>query len=83
MIEPEGLALPDEGGAEVRDRTVDESPDRVRVRYLNLADDYQTGSVTLSRDEGGDTVAGLDVDLPAVCDEGQARRGWRVLSAGP
>jgi hypothetical protein len=81
-IDPDALALPDEGGAEVRDRTVDESPDRVRVRYLNLADDYQTGSVTLSRDEGGDTVAGLDVDLPAVCDEGQARRLAVRLAAG-
>jgi len=81
-IDPEGLALPDEGGAEVRDRTVDESPDRVRVRYLNLADDYQTGSVTLSRDEGSDAVAGLDVDLPAVCDEAQARRFAARVAAG-
>ncbi len=82
MIEPEGLALLDEGGVEVRDRKVDESPDRVRVRYLNLADDYQTGSVTLSRDEGGDAVAGLDVDLPAVCDEAQARRFAARVAAG-
>lgn len=82
MIDPEGLALLDEGGAEVRDRSVDESPDRVRVRYLNLADDYQTGSVTLSRNEGDDTVAGLDVDLPAVCDETQARRFAARLAAG-
>jgi len=81
-IDPQGLALPDEGGAEVRDRTVDENPDRVRVRYLNLADDYQTGSVTLSRDEGGDAVAGLDVDLPAVCDEAQARRFAARVAAG-
>lgn len=82
MMDPEGLALSDEGAAEVRDRTVDESPDRVRVRYLNLADDYQTGSVTLSRDEGGDAVAGLDVDLPAVCDEAQARRFAARMAAG-
>ncbi len=82
MIDPEGLALLDEGGAEVRDRSVDESPDRVRVRYLNLADDYQTGSVTLSRNGGDDTVAGLDVDLPAVCDETQARRFAARLAAG-
>lgn len=82
VINSEDLALADEGGAEVRDRTVDESPDRVRVRYLNLADDYQTGSVTLSRDEGGDAVAGLDVDLPAVCDEAQARQFAARVAAG-
>lgn len=81
-IDPDELALTDEGGSEVRDRTVDESPDRVRVRYMNLADDYQTGSVTLSRDNGGDGVAGLDVDLPAVCDEVQARRFAARLAAG-
>ncbi len=82
VIAPGDLALPDEGGPEVRDRTMDAVPDRVRVRYLNLADDYQTGSVTLSRDEGSDTVAGLDVDLPAVCDEMQARRFAARLVAG-
>jgi len=81
LVDTDDLALPDEGGAETRDRTVDERPDRVRVRYLNLADDYQTGSVTLSLDPGSDTVAGLDVDLPAVCDEGQARRTAARLAA--
>ncbi|MBO9501104.1 glycoside hydrolase/phage tail family protein [Brevundimonas sp. A19_0] len=81
-LAPSNLALPEEGGADLRDRTVDETPDRVRVRYLSATRDYQTGSVTLSRDTGGDAVAGLDVDLPAVCDEGQARRCAARVAAG-
>lgn len=72
------LALPDDGTLVTRDRTLDDRPATVRVRFIDGDLGYQTGS-TLVRGEGG--VGALDVDLPAVCREAFARRAGGVLIA--
>lgn len=71
VLAAEALALPDEGAAVKAARTLETPPDRVRLRFIDEAADYQAGSV-IERGEatGG---GGLDMDLPAACSGGFAR----------
>jgi len=78
------LALPDGADTEVSAaRTLEASPDVVRVRFIDEAGDYQTGSAVVRRDDpaGG---GGTDLDLPMVIDRARAEGvAWRLLRAAP
>ena len=76
----EALALPTEGASVRADRVLEARPGAVRVRFIDGASDYQTGSAVLrTAGEGG----GLDLDLPAVCSRALARAAAaRALEAG-
>ncbi|HZW15052.1 MAG TPA: glycoside hydrolase TIM-barrel-like domain-containing protein, partial [Brevundimonas sp.] len=66
----QAMALPAEGGSVRADRTLEAQPGAARVRFIDGAADYQTGSAVVRTDgEGG----GLDLDLPAVCSSALAR----------
>ncbi|MGH7028008.1 baseplate multidomain protein megatron, partial [Brevundimonas sp.] len=65
----EALALPDEGASVVADRSLEPRPGAARVRFIDEAADYQTGSVVV---RGGGDGGGVDLELPAVCGAGVA-----------
>ncbi|WP_312144783.1 glycoside hydrolase/phage tail family protein [Brevundimonas sp.] len=65
----EALALPEEGGGVVADRSLEPRPGAARVRFIDETADYQTGSV-VARGEGDG--GGVDLELPAVCRVGVA-----------
>lgn len=69
-----GMALPDEGVSVRVDRTLEAGPAVARVRFIDGARDYQTGSVQVRASAEGDE---LDLDLPAVCGVGLARTAAR------
>lgn len=60
----DAMALPDTGAAVGVERRLNPSPSTARVRFIDGARDYQTGSV-LARTSGDG--GGVDLDLPAVC----------------
>lgn len=63
-LRQEALALSDEGGSVRVERNLEARPSTARVRFIDGARDYQTGSAIVRiPGEGG----GLDLDLPAVC----------------
>src|SRR5690606_15517438 len=64
------LAQPEQGASVRAARVLEAPPDSVRVRFIDEAADYQTGSVVLRSDVAGG--GGLDADLPAVCSAGVA-----------
>lgn len=76
----ERLALPTEGDSVRMDRTLEALSGAARVRFIDGAADYQTGSVVVrTAGEGG----GLDMDLPAVCSRSLARAAAaRALETG-
>ena len=63
------LALPDEGASVVADRSLEPRPGAARVRFIDEAADYQTGSVVV---RGAGDGGGVDLELPAVCGAGVA-----------
>lgn len=65
----EALALPDEGASVVADRSLEPRPGGARVRFIDEAADYQTGSVVV---RGAGDGGGIDLELPAVCGAGVA-----------
>lgn len=65
----EALALPDEGASVVADRSLEPHPGAARVRFIDEAADYQTGSVVV---RGAGDGGGVDLELPAVCGAGVA-----------
>ncbi|MNK62758.1 hypothetical protein D3C87_819450 [compost metagenome] len=65
----EALALPDEGASVVADRSLEPRPGAARVRFIDEAADYQTGSVVV---RGAGDGGGIDLELPAVCGAGVA-----------
>jgi hypothetical protein len=65
----EALALPDEGASVVADRSLEPRPGAARVRFIDEAADYQTGSVVV---RGAGDGGGVDLELPAVCGAGVA-----------
>ncbi|MBI2262290.1 MAG: glycoside hydrolase TIM-barrel-like domain-containing protein [Caulobacterales bacterium] len=80
LLTPEAMALPAEGGGVRADRVLEGQPGAARVRFIDGAADYQTGSaVVRTVGEGG----GIDLDLPAVCSKALARgAAARALEAG-
>nr|WP_324818748.1 glycoside hydrolase/phage tail family protein [Brevundimonas sp.] len=65
----ERLALPANGASVRADRLLEPRPGTARVRFIDGAADYQTGSAVIrTTGEGG----GLDLDLPAVCSRALA-----------
>lgn len=64
VLELDDLALPDDGEATIRTRTTEAAPRGARVRFIDEAAGYQTGSVTIRSAGDGPMV---DLDLPAVC----------------
>jgi hypothetical protein len=74
------LALPDKLASVRADRTLEARPGAARVRFIDGASDYQTGSVVIrAAGEGG----GLDLDLPAVCSRAVAKAAAaRALETG-
>jgi hypothetical protein len=68
-IDPQSLALPDEGAETVRVRTGAAAVGTARVRFIDDSADYQTGAVTVRSDAEGDAI---DLDLPVVCGLGLA-----------
>ncbi len=79
-LKVEAMALPDEGASLRAERGLEARPGAARVRFIDGAGDYQTGSVVLRAEgEGG----GIDLDLPAVCSAALARAvAERALEAG-
>ena len=79
-LSPDALALPDEGASVKAERALELKPGAARVRYIDGAAGYQTGSVVLrSAGQGG----GIDLDLPAVCSGALARAAAeRALETG-
>ena len=79
-LAPEALALPDKHASVRADRTLESRPGAARVRFIDGASDYQTGSVVIrAAGEGG----GLDLDLPAVCSRALAKAAAaRALESG-
>ncbi|HYC66941.1 baseplate multidomain protein megatron [Brevundimonas sp.] len=76
----EALALPPEGRGLRADRALDARPGAARVRFIDGASDYQTGSAVVRTDGQG---GGIDLDLPAVCSHAVARAAaTRALEAG-
>ena len=75
-----GMALPEEGAGLKAERILELRPGAARVRYIDGAAGYQTGSaVVRSTGEGG----GVDLDLSAVCSGALARAAAeRALEAG-
>lgn len=69
-LDPDELALGDEGAGWTGSRALEPRPGVARVRFIAADDDYQTGSVTVRSDGDG---GGVDLDLPAVCGTGLAR----------
>ena len=65
----EAMALPDEGASVTADRSLEPRPGAARVRFIDEAADYQTGSVVV---RGAGDGGGVDLDLPAVCGAGVA-----------
>ena len=63
------MALPEEGGSVRSERGLETRPATARVRFIDGARDYQTGSV-LARTPGDG--GGLDLELPAVCSSALA-----------
>jgi hypothetical protein len=63
------MALPEEGGSVGSERGLESRPATARVRFIDGARDYQTGSV-LARTPGDG--GGLDLELPAVCSSALA-----------
>ena len=79
-LTPDALALGEEGGSVTAERALEPRPGAARVRYIDSAADYQTGSVVV-RAAGED--GGIDLDLPAVCSGALARAAAeRALEAG-
>ena len=68
-IDPQSLALPDEGAEAVRTRSGSAAVGTARVRFIDDGADYQTGAVTARGDVEGDAI---DLDLPVVCGSGLA-----------
>ncbi|RYI17389.1 MAG: hypothetical protein EON48_10250 [Acetobacteraceae bacterium] len=58
------MALPDDGQAIRTDRRLDARAATARVRFIDGARDYQTGSVLVRQSGDGGAI---DLDLPAVC----------------
>ncbi|WP_312821426.1 glycoside hydrolase/phage tail family protein [Brevundimonas sp.] len=83
------LALPEDGGAVVCQRALQDRPQGVRVRFISEEQTYQTGAVIVRSDrieprgEGAAPLGDvLDVDLPMVVSSGLARTAARrVLGA--
>jgi hypothetical protein len=75
----EAMALGDEGGSVSAERLLEPRPGAARVRYIDGAAAYQTGSVVVrAAGDGG----GIDLDLPAVCSGAVARAAAeRMLEA--
>lgn len=65
-LDLEALALDDAADASVRTRTLETSPDAVRVRFLDETADYQVGSAVVRSETG--SGGGVDIDLPVVCE---------------
>ncbi|MEI9964530.1 MAG: phage tail protein [Caulobacteraceae bacterium] len=74
------LALPDDQPAQLSAaRTLQASPDIIRVRYIDGGADYQTGAAGARRETpaGGGSA---DLDLPIVLDQAFAESAaWRAL----
>ncbi len=99
VLDPESLALPDDGVPIVRKREMDSTPSTARVRFIDEGAGYQTGAVTLRADTGAEVEGradggAVDLVLPAICDaglaSGMARRALSgagadrlVVTAGP
>lgn len=66
----DALVLSEEGSAMTRKREMEAAPSTARVRFIDESADYQTGSVTVRRDDGGDGA--VDLILPVVCGAGLA-----------
>ncbi len=81
VLEAGALALPDDGVSVTAERVLEARPDVARVRFIDEGADYQTGSVTIRADDGGDG-GGVDLDLPAVCGAGLAEAAARRVLAG-
>lgn len=82
MLTTGALALPDDGASVTADRLLEARPEAARVRFIDEAANYQTGSATVRADQGGDG-GGLDADLPVVCDAQLATTvARRMLAAG-
>lgn len=69
-----GMALPEEGDSVRADRALEAGPAVARVRFIDGARDYQTGSVQARATAEGDE---RDLDLPAVCGVSLARTAAR------
>ncbi|KQS54014.1 hypothetical protein ASG17_13775 [Brevundimonas sp. Leaf363] len=79
-ISPEALALPDGGVAASEDRRLEAAPAGAWVRFIDAARDYQTGAAGV-RSAGEGAV--IDLDLPVVCETGQAETvAARLAAAG-
>lgn len=77
----DALALPDDGEPVRSVRRLEPPPDVARVRYIDEAAGYQSGSVVLRSEDEGASGA-VDLDLPVVCGRGLARRtAERLLAA--
>jgi hypothetical protein len=76
----EGMALPAQGGSRRTERELEARPGAARVRFIDGAAGYQTGSAVVRTDGGG---GGIDLDLPAVCSSALAHSAAaRAVEAG-
>jgi hypothetical protein len=71
VLDFDALTLSEEGAASTRKREMETAPSAARVRFIDEAVDYQTGSVTVRSDES-ETGGAVDLVLPAVCSAGLA-----------
>gem|GEM_PF-889636 len=79
-LEADDIVLPEEGASVVADRVLEPGPGTARVRFIDAASDYQTGSVVV---RGTGEAGAVDIDLPAACEPGLAETLARdVLQRG-
>ncbi|MES2834765.1 MAG: glycoside hydrolase/phage tail family protein [Pseudomonadota bacterium] len=80
VLDEAALALPDDGVSVRADRSLEARPGVARVRFIDEATDFQTGTATV---RGDGEAGGIDLDLPAVCGAGLARSAAaRLLAVG-
>jgi hypothetical protein len=71
----DAVALSDKGAGLTTMRRLEAPPETARVRFIDAAADYQTGSVVVRGDQTGGGEAGLD--LPMACGAELARAAAR------
>ena len=78
-LDPDDLALPDDGPAETESRVLEPAAEALRLRFIDAARDYQVGALVVRREAGQGT---RDADAPIVLAASEAQAvAHRMLAA--
>lgn len=78
VLDADDLALPDDGPGETQTRTLDPAVEALRLRFLDVARDYQVGALVVRREAGQGT---RDADAPIVLAASEAEAVARRMLA--